>query len=283
MFSLLSEGNEVRGGTHEMLWHFANARFADWLHDETRLVWCKYSHRGIQRLDAIEYPRKEKRYIFHPQFKVTVDQDFDAVVDACIRVPRMHRNWITATLGEAYKGLHRMGFAHSFEARVDGKLVGGCFGVHIGGYVTIESMFHDFSNASKAAYGQALLILKERGFEFVDVGNVADHHVNYGEEWLPQWKFEQLMRAAMARQVSMTDDRPCPTLPLHIRLALPLSRAVRGVMRRVAWPLQKLRGAKGAKPACDAPAGTPPQDGALTAGRAEAKGVGHRQLSGEAG
>jgi leucyl/phenylalanyl-tRNA--protein transferase len=126
-----------------------------------------------------------------------------------------------------------MGFAHSFETWQDNKLVGGCFGVHIGAFMSIESMFYRVSHASKAAYGQALMKLKERAFALVDSNPVKDVSRNYGEEWIPQWMFEGLLRRAIEIKVSIADDNPCPPIPPKVRHLLPMARVMRKIVRKV--------------------------------------------------
>jgi Leu/Phe-tRNA-protein transferase len=96
-------------------------------------------------------------------------------------------------------------------------------------------MFHRVSHASKAAYGRALVHLKEREFVLVDSTPVKDPSRNYGEEWIPQWRFEELLREALAKSVSFTDDRPAPLLPPSVRRMLPLRRAVRKLTHKLAW------------------------------------------------
>jgi hypothetical protein len=62
---------------------------------------------------------------------------------------------------------------------------------------------------------------------------VAAHHVNYGEEWVPQWRFEQMMRDALNKKLTLADGGPCPELPWQVRYALPVARAARAIARRL--------------------------------------------------
>lgn len=219
----------------DMLWHIAHGAIACFPSGEQSQVrWVKYTHRGVQFLDKIAFPRKEKRYIFSPDFEIRYNQAFDEVVLACADPGRDENTWLIPELIEGYGNLHRLGFAHSYEAWQGGKLVGGAFGVQIGGFISCESMFHRVSNASKAAWGQTLLRLKERGFAWIDTNSVAEHHVNYGEEWLPQWKFERLLRQALGQRRCLGDEMACPMLPWPIRGRLALTRLAGALGRRVA-------------------------------------------------
>ncbi|MGE5609455.1 MAG: leucyl/phenylalanyl-tRNA--protein transferase [Bacillota bacterium] len=218
----------------DMLWHCAKGELACWLSEKQDQVgWVKYSHRGIQFLDKVEFPRKQTRYIFSPRFVIRYNQAFEQVVAGCMNMPRDARMWITPELYDGYVNLHRQGYAHSFEAWENGQLVGGAFGIQLGGYISCESMFHTTSNASKAVWGQTLLHLRQRGFKWIDTNCVATHSVSYGEEWVPQWRFEQMLREALLQRPSLADDRPCSPVPWQIRLALPMTRIVRAAARRL--------------------------------------------------
>jgi leucyl/phenylalanyl-tRNA--protein transferase len=228
---------EIRGDALDMLWHYASGELT--LYESKADVgkhvkWVKYSHRGVQMLDKVEFPRKEKRYIFSPRFEVKVDTAFEAVVEGCGDPERDQEEgtWFNPEVRKGYLNLHKLGFAHSFETWMEGKLVGGALFVQIGGFVACNSLFHTVSNASKAAWGQALVMLKERGFRWVDVNCVAAHHVNYGEEWVPQWKFEKMMREEMGRELSIAEGIAAPKLPWRVRMGLPVARVVRGIGRR---------------------------------------------------
>jgi leucyl/phenylalanyl-tRNA--protein transferase len=186
--------------------------------------WLREAHRGVHLLREVAVPRGQRRYVYSPGFEFRVDTAFEEVVRACAGRPQ---TWILPELVEGFSHLHRMGFAHSYEAWQGGRLVGGCFGVHVGAYASVESMFYRVSHASKAAYGRALELLKRRGFVLVDSNPVKDASRNYGEEWLPRWKFEGLRRAAMARPGSWPEGGRGPMLPARVRRMLPVHRVVR--------------------------------------------------------
>jgi leucyl/phenylalanyl-tRNA--protein transferase len=220
----------------DMLWHYANGEMPCYLVREGGEVgWIKYTHRGVQFLDRFQFPRKQLRYIFSPKFTVKYNQAFEETLAGCADLSREGRTWITPELIRGYTELHRLGYAHSYEAWMDGKLVGGAIGVQIGGYITCETMFHRVGNASKAAWGQTLVRLKERGFKWVDTNCVAAHHVEYGEEWVMQWKFEQMVREAMNENHSLADDIPCPPVPWILKAGLPVARMISSVRKRLPW------------------------------------------------
>jgi leucyl/phenylalanyl-tRNA--protein transferase len=216
---------------HQLCGHMANVKSPT----DPRTCWNAGSHRGVQFLDKVQFPRKQKRYIFSPQFEIRHDTAFEETIRGCASAPRDTLVWISPELIRGLCQLHEMGFAHSYEAWHEGKLVGGVFGVQLGSMITCDSMFHRMSNASKAAYGQSLLHLQKRGFKVVDTNGVATHQVNYGEEWLPRWKFENLIAECLKDTPSFTDRRPCPKLPWEIRIMLPTLRPARAILRRMPW------------------------------------------------
>jgi leucyl/phenylalanyl-tRNA--protein transferase len=170
--------------------------------------------------------------VFANRFEFRVDTAFEEVLHACADRKSGH-TWILPELIDGYLALFDMGFAHSYEAWEAGRLAGGCFGVHIGAYASIESMFYRMSHAGKAAYGRALMLLKGRGFLLVDSNPVSDTSRNYGEEWIPQWQFEGLLRHAITKEVSIGEHRPAPELPGRVRMTLPLARVTRALRRRL--------------------------------------------------
>jgi leucyl/phenylalanyl-tRNA--protein transferase len=105
---------------------------------------------------------------------VTVDQDFEAVVDACAD-PGRSGGWIRSEIREAYLELHRLGWAHSVETRESGRLVGGLYGVAVGGLFAGESMFYQSRDASKVALLRLVGSMKAIPGALIDVQWATDH------------------------------------------------------------------------------------------------------------
>lgn len=110
--------------------------------------WWSPDPRGVLPLDSLRVSRSLRRAV--GRFEIRVDTAFDAVVQACAAPDRPGR-WITMRVAEAYGRLHRLGWAHSVECWRDGLLVGGLYGVAVGGLFAGESMFHRETDASKVA------------------------------------------------------------------------------------------------------------------------------------
>lgn len=198
------------------------------------------SHRGIQDLGKVQMSNKTRKRVFCPKFEFRIDCRFGEVLEACAHRPGGKPTWITPELLAGYLQLHEMGYAHSFECWEDGCLVGGAFGIQIGGMMSCDSMFHRVSNAGIFAWGQALLRMKDRGYAFVDVNCVTPAFAQFGEEWVPQWRFEGILRsvARMRRPPSLDDAHVTPSLPTAIRMTLPIAWAAGGIYRRL-WGIMR--------------------------------------------
>ena len=230
----------VQSDPLNILWHFATGYLPDFLNKRDGEVgWVRWSHRGVQYLDKVEIPRKQRPYVNSPRFELRFNQAFEEVVRACADtqrnaiVKRSGDTWITPELMEGLIALRKMGFAHSFETWQDNQLVGGIWGVQVGGLVTMSSMFNRVSNASKCAMARTMLHLNGRGFTMVDMGMVPDHLVHFGAEWVPRWKYEAEVAGLIRQRLSIHDAFPCPALPWQIRVGEPVLRAGRMVRRRL--------------------------------------------------
>lgn len=224
----------IGAGLQHQLWHLARGYLPDWLNGSHGAVgWVRQSHRGVQFLDQIHIGQKQKRDIFNPKFSLRFDQAFEQVLEACADPTREGKTWITPEVVQGYITLFRAGYAHSFECWMDEQLVGGAMGVQIGGWITVDSMFHRVNNASKAAYGQLLGLLRDRGFVMVDVNVVSKHMAYFGAQWVPTWRFEQLQRQQMRRPLTIDDSFAPRLLPRSLRAPLALVRMARAVSQRV--------------------------------------------------
>ncbi len=149
--------------------------------------WCPV-RRGVLRPESLRVSRSLRSSV--ARFTVTVDQSFDAVVRACARTSRPGA-WITAELEAAYGRLHRLGWAHSIETRTcDGQLVGGLYGVGVGGLFAGESMFHDpvaGRDASKVALVALCTLLTRAGpGRLIDVQWLTPHLASLGAVPIPR-------------------------------------------------------------------------------------------------
>ena len=245
---------------HHMLLQYALGRMPDWVNgSDGEVAWIKREHRGVQWLDKIQLPRKSqhRKYILEPKFTIKFNTAFDQVLRACADLAREGKTWMRDELIRGYTALHKMGFAHSFEAWDGDRLVAGAFGLQTGALMSIDSVFHHVSNAGMAVYGQTLLRLKDRGFKLIDVNYVSGPFARFGEEWVPQWKFEELMAQMRRQSPSVSDDRPAPALPAAVAGMLPVTRAVEKLVGKFRNPYTRAATTSATPTPANAPANTP--------------------------
>lgn len=236
---LFSPQRAISDDPWQTLWHYAHGRMPDWVNGGTgEVAWIKRKHRGVQWLDKIQLPKKSQhlKYILQPKFTIKYDTAFDQVVRACADLKREGKTWIREELFRAYCALHKLGFAHSFEAWDGDKLVAGAFGLQMGSIMSIDSVFHHVSNAGIAVYGQTLLRLKDRGFKLVDVNYVSGPFARFGEEWVPQWRFEELLAGMMNGHPTFSDGCAAPVLPRRLAMWLPITRRVEKLVAKFRSP-----------------------------------------------
>lgn len=162
------------------------------------ISWWSPDPRGIFELDHFHIPRSLKKFLRQNPYTVTMDRAFCAVMEGCA-VPdaRRGKTWITPKFIEAYTLLHQQGHAHSVECWRDNELVGGIYGVAVGGLFAGESMFHRADYASKVALHHLVTHLRARGFVLFDIQMVTDATRQLGAMEIPRAVYlERLSQAA---------------------------------------------------------------------------------------
>ena len=132
----------------------------------------------------------------HP-FEVTIDRDFEAVIQACSTAHG--ETWISRGIIRSYCKLHQLGFAHSVETWRAGELAGGLYGVHLGGAFFGESMFHRATDASKIALVTLVERLRLKGFLLLDTQWTTPHLLQFGTYEIPRADYLQLLGEALKR------------------------------------------------------------------------------------
>lgn len=169
-----------------------------WPHDGYPLLWFSPNPRLVLRPAELHVPRRLARVVAQGRFDVRLDNAFEQVIAACASVPRRHEpgTWITPAMQLAYTQLHRLGYAHSAEAWRDGELVGGLYGVAIGGAFIGESMFARVSEASKVAFVTLARQLDRWGFVMVDAQVHTEHLARFGAREVPRRQYLALLDVA---------------------------------------------------------------------------------------
>jgi leucyl/phenylalanyl-tRNA--protein transferase len=172
-----------------------------WFDEDTPILWWSPDPRAILEFDNLYISKRLARTIRTNKFQVTFNQDFDAVVQGCTYRPE-EGTWITPEVANAYGEFHRRGHAHSVEVWQQGVLVGGLYGVAIGGLFAGESMFSTVSDASKIALVALVSRLKEKGYQLFDLQIINEHTSSMGAAEIP--RDDYLARVKLAIQLKIT-------------------------------------------------------------------------------
>ena len=167
------------------------------------ITWWSPDPRGIFELGAFHVSRSLAKVIRKGLFVITVDRAFRQVMEACA-APALGRRstWISPKFIEAYTELHRQGHAHSLECWLDKQLVGGIYGVAIGGLFAGESMFHRVSNASKVGLFHLIEHLRRQGFALFDIQMLTPITEQLGGTTIPRGEYLKRLAAAVEKQCS---------------------------------------------------------------------------------
>ncbi len=166
-------------------------------------AWWSPDPRAIFELDEFYVSRRLRRTMRSGCFEVTLDQDFAAVVDGCgTAQDRAEATWITPEMRAAYIQMHRHGLAHSVETRRDGQLVGGVYGVALGGMFAGESMFYGERDASKVALASLVDHLRRRGYNLMDIQQLTSHTASQGATEIARDEYLDRLAEAIALPVT---------------------------------------------------------------------------------
>jgi leucyl/phenylalanyl-tRNA--protein transferase len=168
-------------------------------HEDGELYWHDPDPRAVFTLDTLEPDRRTARIIRSGRFTITRDKAFAEVIAACAD---REGTWIDERIKASYVALHRAGHAHSMEAWQDKELVGGIYGVAVGGAFFGESMFTRASNAGKVAFHALVAHLRERGFVLFDSQYINDFTAQLGAVEHPRERFKQDLKAALRLPVT---------------------------------------------------------------------------------
>jgi len=191
-------------------------------HDDPRLFLVDPDFRGIIPLDAFHVPRRLARTVRQEVYSTSVNRAFSRVMERCAApAPGRENTWINPIITNLYTALHREGHAHSVEVWQDGRLVGGLYGVALGGAFFGESMFSRATDASKVALVHLVARLRRQGYTLLDAQFHNPHLEQFGLIEVVRLDFKSLLADALAR----TCRFDAPPLELSGRKALELATA----------------------------------------------------------
>jgi leucyl/phenylalanyl-tRNA---protein transferase len=160
-----------------------------------RIGFYRSDPRSILELDSLHVSRSLARILRKGTYEVHVDRDFEAVIRACAD---RRDTWIGAEIIRAFIQFHEAGKAHSVEAYRDGELVGGLYGVALGGAFMGESMFSRMRDASKVCLVYLVERLKERGYVLLDCQIQNDHLARLGTTEIPESEYLRRLEHALS-------------------------------------------------------------------------------------
>jgi len=164
----------------------------------TDLFWVSPEMRGIIPLDGFKLSTSLRKAIRQSDFTIRVDTDFAGVIEGCATVGSdRDSTWINASIRAVYGELFRRGVCHTVEVWDRGALVGGLYGLAIGGAFFGESMFHRRTNASKMAMAHLVERLNAGGFVLLDTQFVTDHLASLGGIEIPREDYEERLADAL--------------------------------------------------------------------------------------
>ncbi len=203
---LLAVGGDL--SPERLLTAYSNGIFP-WFSENDPILWWSPNPRFVLFPEKIHTAASLKKVIKKDLFRIRLNTNFDLVIDSCSSVPRGAQNgtWITVEMKEAYKKLHKLGFAVSVEAEIDNEIVGGLYGILIGKVFFGESMFSKVPNASKVAFTAFVKHLEKENVGLIDCQMHTDYLESLGAEMIPLKKFLSIIyKETRKKQIELPSE-----------------------------------------------------------------------------
>jgi len=196
---LLAYGGDL--SSHRLLFGYKKGIFP-WYSEGDPILWWSPNPRLLLYPEKFKLRKSFRRVLRSGKFTVTFDKHFDEVIAHCATVHRegQEASWIVPEIVEAYTRLHEEGFGHSVEVYIDGKLVGGLYGIAFGKAFFGESMFSLVPDASKVAFKALSDVLGSRGYDFIDCQMKTDHMIGLGAEVVERDIFLDALEIAIEKE-----------------------------------------------------------------------------------
>ncbi|MEJ1221182.1 leucyl/phenylalanyl-tRNA--protein transferase [Sediminicola sp. 1XM1-17] len=166
-----------------------------WFNEDSLILWWSPDPRMVLFPNKIKISKSMRKVLDSGQFRLTKNTRFDDVIDLCAQSPRkdQHGTWITQSMKKAYKRLHEIGMAKSYEVWEGSELVGGLYGIDLGHVFCGESMFSKVSNASKFAFIKLAQDLEKKNYKLIDCQVYTPHLESLGAEEMPRENFIKIL------------------------------------------------------------------------------------------
>ncbi len=162
--------------------------------EDNQIFWYAPDPRAIIPLERFTISRSLRARLRQKKYRVTIDTVFSDVIRNCAN---RSETWISEEIIQAYEAVFRMGYAHSVESWLDNRLVGGLYGVSIGGAFFGESMFSIEVDASKVALVHLVETMRAGGFVLLDIQFITDHMSSFGAVEISRDKYEEFLEQAL--------------------------------------------------------------------------------------
>lgn len=182
--------------------------------ESDNIQWYAPDPRAVLPLDQFHVPKTLAKLVRQNKFEITTNKDFKGVMQACAD---RESTWISDEIIDSYVALHKMGFAHSIECWHEDQLVGGLYGVALGGAFFGESMFHRKRDASKVALVHLVRCLQANNYVLLDTQFTTPHLEKFGVVEIPRLEYERELAIALQQEVKSWQ---LPPLASHTRDSL---------------------------------------------------------------
>jgi leucyl/phenylalanyl-tRNA--protein transferase len=175
--------------------------------DDDPIAWWSPDPRAIIDLDRLHVSRRLQRTLLSGKFRATCDRDFQGVIRGCATAGgRKGNTWLTPNMISAYLEMHALGHAHSVEVWSQDEVVGGTYGIAIGGLFAAESMFHRVRDASKVAVVHLVAHLRARGYRLFDIQQLTPHTARFGAVEIPRDEYLRRLAQAVNQPVTFGES-----------------------------------------------------------------------------
>ena len=173
-----------------------------WYAEGSPVLWWSPDPRMVLFPGKMKISKSLDQSIRNKKYRVLFDADFETVIKQCSSIFRKGQSgtWITTDMIDAYIDLHREGYAHSVEIYTGNQLVGGLYGVSLGGVFFGESMFHLVRDGSKIALFHLVEMLKNWDFDLIDVQQSTGHLRRLGAEDIPRSRFLKILKKSLKKE-----------------------------------------------------------------------------------
>lgn len=167
--------------------------------EDDEIYWYSPDPRAVLPLETFHIPKNLEKLVARGRFEVVSDRDFEGVIRACAE---RESTWISEEVIRVYSALNERGFAHSVECWLEGRLVGGLYGVAVGAAFFGESMFHHETDASKVALVHLVRRLRQGGYMLLDTQYSTRHLEQFGVTQVSRKEYERLLEEAVAKDAT---------------------------------------------------------------------------------